>query len=83
MKEYSNQQWYEGVLQNNDEIVSEFYDKMLTQIAALCRKHNVGKGDSEQIFIDAFTLCLHDIKIGKYQFEGHNPSSYCYKIASK
>jgi RNA polymerase sigma factor (sigma-70 family) len=82
MKEYTNQEWYEGLLQNDDEVVSDFYDKMTLQIASLCRKYNVNEADSEQIFIDAFTLCLHHIKTKRYQFVGHNPSSYCYQIAS-
>jgi hypothetical protein len=81
MKEYTNQEWYEGLLQNDDEVVSGFYDKMTIQITSLCRKYNVDETNSEQIFIDAFTLCLHHIKIGKYKFIGHNPSSYAYQIA--
>jgi RNA polymerase sigma factor (sigma-70 family) len=81
MKEYTNQEWYDGLLQNEDEIVSDFYDKTSAQISDLCRNYNVAEIDREQIFIDAFTVCLHHIKIGRYEFVGHNPSSYAYRIA--
>jgi RNA polymerase sigma factor (sigma-70 family) len=81
MKQYTNQEWYEGLLHNDDDAISDFYDKTNAQLASLCRKYNVNEVDSEQIFIDAFAICLHNIQIGKYKFEGHNPSSYAYKIA--
>ena len=55
-REKENRECYEGLLKEDPEARSLFYDKMLVQVAALCRKYKVPEIDADDIFIDALTL---------------------------
>jgi RNA polymerase sigma factor (sigma-70 family) len=79
---YTNQEWYEGLLQNDDDVVGKFYDKMLDKAAASCRKYSINEVDSEEIFIDSFIAFLHNIRTGKFEFRGIDPLHYAQVIIS-
>ena len=80
-REKENRECYEGLLREDPDVRSLFYDKMLVQVAALCRKYKVPEIDADDIFIDALTLTWAHITTGKYVFQGANPSTYMHQIA--
>ena len=80
-REKENRECYEGLLRKDPDVRSLFYNKMLVQVAALCRKYKVPEIDGEEIFLDALTLAWAHITTGKYVFQGANPSTYMHQIA--
>ena len=80
-REKENRECYEGLLREDPNVRSLFYNKMFVQVAALCRKYKVPEIDGEEIFLDALTLTWAHITTGKYVFQGANPSTYMHQTA--
>ncbi|MEY4904918.1 MAG: hypothetical protein RLZZ292_2733 [Bacteroidota bacterium] len=82
MPEFTNKEYYDGLLLGKEAVMIAFYQKFETQVKKLCVVNKIPQPDDEVIFMESFKFFIYLLReTTRYEFKGHHPLSYAYKIA--